>query len=107
MTMNMSIIMDMNIYITRSNEKFLRQFSDTSMSGLINKLLLDYQNGMGPDLFPDLNVETHDIEEPLKRTTFSESIKNTKPIIKTTKQAKDAIDNSGFITKDFSARKKK
>lgn len=44
MYMNMSIVMTMNIYITKANEEWLR--TQTSMSGTINSLL-DAQRGAG------------------------------------------------------------
>lgn len=40
--MHMTIIITMNIYITKENENNLRNASDQSMSGLINSLLVDY-----------------------------------------------------------------
>ena len=42
--MYMYILMYMNIYITHTNEEFLRN-SGQSMSGLINQLLDDYRKG--------------------------------------------------------------
>lgn len=36
------IIMNMNIYITKANEKMLREHTEQSMSGLINYLLAEY-----------------------------------------------------------------
>lgn len=43
MTMNMYIVMNMNIYISRENEERLR--SEASMSGLINHLLEQHYSG--------------------------------------------------------------
>jgi hypothetical protein len=37
--MNMCIIMNMNIYITKQNEEYLRKLTQGSMSGLINGLI--------------------------------------------------------------------
>lgn len=37
------------------------------------------------------NIGTIELEEPLKKTTYSETIKNTKPIIKTPKDAVEAV----------------
>lgn len=51
--MNMYIVMNMNIYITKENEEFLQAIKPTeSMSGIVNKLLDDYRDGKGPDIFP-------------------------------------------------------
>lgn len=50
--MNMTIIIYMNIYITKDNEEFLKSITEGSMSGIINKLLNNYRKGNGPDLFP-------------------------------------------------------
>ncbi len=40
--MTMCIIIYMNIYISKENEKKLRQLEDWTMSGLINYLLTEY-----------------------------------------------------------------
>lgn len=41
----MTIIIDMNIYITPANEEKLRQVKDFTMSGLVNYLLGSYWEG--------------------------------------------------------------
>lgn len=65
--------MTMNIYITKENEKFLRSLNTSgvtfvtgSMSGLINKLLNDYRNGEGPDLFPPVDSKAYISTKPIK-----------------------------------------
>lgn len=50
--MYMTIIMTMNIYITKDNELFLKALSDGSMSGLINRLLDDYRKDKAYDPIP-------------------------------------------------------
>lgn len=44
MTMNMYIIMNMNIYIQEDNQKLLQQYKDSgkSMSALINALIMEH-----------------------------------------------------------------
>lgn len=54
----MTIIIAMNIYITRQNEERLKSLpGDQSMSGIINKLLDDYWAGKGTDLFPAKDIQ--------------------------------------------------
>lgn len=56
----MTIIITMNIYITKDNEAFLRKIKPSeSMSGIINKLLDDYRSGKGEDLFPPSDRTPH------------------------------------------------
>ncbi len=44
MRMHMVIVMHMNIYITKANEEYLKNFTyGKSMSGLINKLIDEYR----------------------------------------------------------------
>lgn len=47
---HMCIIMDMNIYITEDNERYLKQLKDDgeSMSGYINRLLENARGGGAP-----------------------------------------------------------
>lgn len=50
---DMTIIMTMNIYITKDNEKFLKTLSEgKSMSGLINELLNSYRKKKAYDVIP-------------------------------------------------------
>ena len=69
----MTIIMNMNIYITEQNEELLRKY-DGSMSGLVNRLLSGFFEGYPsaatgglkpneyaatPDKYPRILVNTH------------------------------------------------
>ena len=62
--MNITIIMNMNIYITQENEQKLRQLNDWTMSGLVNYLLVKWFDD------PDHNVEA--IKENVEKEAFKE-----------------------------------
>ncbi len=125
--MNMSIVMSMNIYITPQNEYSLRK-EKGSMSGLINQLLNTHY-GHDPELsestsgnlivdgeltsLPVKDIKIKDYTGPSNYLYKPRPIANTKVSAKlaqttSNKREKSVIrDNSGFISKQFSARKKK
>jgi hypothetical protein len=91
--------MNMNIYMTRTNEANLRILSKDSMSGLINRLLEEY--------FRKEITKGANITAKLPESDFTES-----KIIKTPKQAKEKVqekgwNEDGYMSKAYSARKPK
>lgn len=91
MTMNMCIIMCMNIYITKANEEFLRS-KGSSMSGLVNSLL-DKERGATPlqvakERFSDtLGISTKELED---RFDSLEAEKTSYPRLKPTNDVEAA-----------------
>lgn len=64
MTINMSIIMDMNIYITPENERKLREIQQKggSMSGLINIAVEDFFRNAENNMFSKPKLPQHPME---------------------------------------------
>ena len=69
MTMTMTIIMTMNIYINRSNTEKLEK--EANKSGLINRLLEEYFNSLTkphPVLEPELPPEDKNSSTPINKS---------------------------------------
>ena len=99
--MNMSIIIVMNIYIRPDLEEHLRK--ESSMSGLVNKLLYEHYDKLGYNIQRPV-IASPDIAKIIEQSTDETLV--VPEIIKTPAQAKKVVDNTGFITKSFSSRKK-
>ncbi len=65
--MNMCIVIDMNIYITKENEEQLRGLKDYTMSGLVNHLLANYFGAHSQEEVRELSKKIDDHVEYVKR----------------------------------------
>lgn len=123
MTMNMCIVMYMNIYMTKDNEDFLKKIKpEKSMSGLVNKLLDDYRGlTSGVDDAAEISVDSEWIK-PTRATVQPKVLDNirqpdvqdpTKPFqpIKTKEDVLPAIKqlfpDAGMVTPLYRDKKNK
>lgn len=91
MYMNMTIIIYMNIYISKENEERLRQ--EASMSGLINHLLEEYYAGQ--PVTPVAPEPVYEAPSPRPETKFSTIAEEPKLKVLTNDDLKALLGASG------------